>query len=39
MKKYEYMTVDLSAEPSFNVHLSWIGILRNSTNMENRVGV
>ena len=20
MKKYEYMTVDLSAEPSFNVH-------------------
>lgn len=21
MKKYEYMTVDLSAEPSFNVHI------------------
>ena len=21
MKKYEYMTVDLSAEPSFNVHV------------------
>ena len=21
MKRYEYMTVDLSAEPSFNVHV------------------
>lgn len=21
MKKYEYMTVDLSAEPSFNIHV------------------
>lgn len=21
MKKYEYMTIDLSAEPSFNVHI------------------
>lgn len=39
MKKYEYMTVDLSAEPSLMFILSWIGILRNSTNMENRVGV
>lgn len=34
MKKYEYMTVDLSAEPSLMFILSWIGILRNSTNME-----
>lgn len=39
MKKYEYMTVDLSAEPSFNVHIKLDRILRNSTNMENRVGV
>lgn len=39
MKKYEYMTVDLSAEPSLMFILSWIGILRNSTNMENRVDV
>ena len=35
MKKYEYMTVDLSAEPSF----SWNGILRSSMNMENKAGV
>lgn len=39
MKKYEYMTVDLSAEPSLMFILSWIGILRSSMNMENRAGV
>lgn len=39
MKKYEYMTVDLSAGHHLMFILSWIGILRNSTNMENRVGV
>lgn len=39
MKKYEYMTVDLSAEPSFNVHIKLDRYMRNSTNMENRVGV
>lgn len=38
MKKYEYMTVDLSAHHLMFI-LSWSGILRNSTNMENRVGV
>lgn len=26
MKRYEYMTVDLSAEPSFKFMLSWIDI-------------
>ena len=32
MKKYEYMTVDLSAEPSFNVHIKldrYIGSIRS----------
>lgn len=38
MKKYEYMTVDLSAEPSFNVHVKMERYIEKLNDTEDRGG-
>ena len=39
MKKYEYMTVDLSAEPSFNVHIKLKHIIWGDVVMKKRKNI